>query len=169
MDKAQKKEAVSDYNQVFANSQSVIVTHYSGLTVSQLTDLRSRLIKAGADFQVTKNKLAKIAVKGTPCESIESLFTGPTGVAYSSDAVAAAKAAFEFSKTNDKFVIVGGSLNGKTLDKSSVEALAKLPSLDELRARLVGMIQTPATRLVTISQAPAAQLARVLGAYSRKG
>lgn len=169
MDKAQKKEAVSDYNQVFANSQSVIATHYAGLTVSELTELRSRLIKAGANFQVTKNKLAKIAVKGTPCEVIGDLFTGPTGVAYSSDAVAAAKTVYEFAKTNDKLVIVGGALNGEALDKSSVEALAKLPSLDELRAKLVGMIQTPATRLVTISQAPAAQLARVFGAYGRKG
>ncbi len=169
MDKAQKKEAVSEYNQVFANSQSVIATHYSGLTVAQLTDLRSRLIKAGADFQVTKNKLAKIAVKGTPCESIGDLFKGPTGIAYSSDAVAAAKTVYEFAKTNDKLVIVGGSLNGQALDKSSVEALAKLPSLDELRAKLVGMIQTPAIRLVTLSQAPAGQVARVIGAYSRKG
>ena len=170
MDRLQKKEAVSEYNGVFDSSKSVIVVHCQGLTVTQSTDLRARLREAGASFRVTKNRLAKLAVKGTPYETLDELFTGPTAIAYSdSDAVAPAKIVFEDAKENDLVQIVGGGLGSNSLDKASVEALAKLPSRDELRGKLVGLLQTPAQRIATIAQAPASQVARVISAYAEKG
>lgn len=170
MDRQQKVEEVAALKEtVFGSSGSVIVTHYKGLTVAQVTDLRRRLIKAGADFKVAKNRLAKIAMKDTPYANLGDLFTGPTGIAYSNDSIAAAKVVYEFAKENEAFEILGGGLAGNRLDKTGVETLAKLPSLDELRAKLVGMIQTPAVRIVTVAQAPAAQVARVCAAYGQKG
>ncbi len=133
-----------------------------------MTTLRGRMKAAGASLKVAKNRLVKLALKGTDAEHISDLFQGPTVIAYSADPVAAPKVAADFARTNDKFVILGGAMGATNLDKQGVEALATLPSLDELRARLVGMINTPATRIAGVLQAPAGQLARVFGAYAKK-
>jgi large subunit ribosomal protein L10 len=159
---------VSTLNQVFSSTSVVVVAHYSGLTVAQMTTLRGRMKDAGASLKVAKNRLVKIALKGTNAEHISDLFQGPTVIAYSDDPVAAPRIAAEFAKTNDKFVVLGGAMGATNLDAKGVEALATLPSLDELRARLVGMINTPATRIAGVLQAPAGQLARVFGAYAKK-
>lgn len=166
--RSQKEEKVAALREAFGNAQLVVVAHQQGLSVAEATDLRRQLRGAGAGFRVTKNRLAKIALEGTPYESIADLFTGPTAIAYSTDPVAAAKVSVEYAKKNEKLVILGGSMGATALDKAGVEALAKLPSLDELRAKLVGMIQTPATRVAGVLQAPVGQLARVFGAYARK-
>ena len=168
VDRAQKSELVSGLGEVFSNTGVVVVAHYSGLNVAQMTALRSRMRDAGASLKVAKNRLVKLALKGTDAEHISDLFQGPTVIAYSADPVAAPKVAADFAKTNDKFVILGGAMGRTNLDRQGVEALATLPSLDELRARLVGMINTPATRLAVVLQAPAGQLARVFGAYAKK-
>ena len=168
VDRAQKSELVSGLGEVFENTGVVVVAHYSGLNVAQMTALRSRMRDAGASLKVAKNRLVKLALKGTDAEHISDLFQGPTVIAYSADPVAAPKVAADFAKTNDKFVILGGAMGRTNLDRQGVEALATLPSLDELRARLVGMINTPATRLAGVLQAPAGQLARVFGAYAKK-
>src|SRR5690606_6928803 len=168
MDRAQTRELVATLNSVVSSVPSVVVTRYSGLTVADMTALRGRMLKAGASFKVAKNRLAKLALDGTPCSPISDLLTGPTAIGYSNDPVAAAKVLVEFSKGNDKLVILGGVLSGVPLDANGVKALAELPSLDELRAKLVGMIQTPATRIAGVLQAPAGQLARVFGAYGAK-
>jgi large subunit ribosomal protein L10 len=159
---------VSTLNQVFSNTGVVVVAHYSGLTVAQMTTLRGRMKDAGASLKVAKNRLVKIALKGTNAEHISDLFQGPTVIAYSDDPVAAPRIAAEFAKTNDKFVVLGGAMGKTNLDAKGVEALATLPSLDELRAKLVGMINTPATRIAGVLQAPAGQLARVFAAYAKK-
>ena len=159
---------VSTLNQVFSSTSVVVVAHYSGLTVAQMTALRGRMKDAGASLKVAKNRLVKIALKGTNAEHISDLFQGPTVIAYSDDPVAAPKVAADFAKTNDKFVVLGGAMGATNLDAKGVEALATLPSLDELRAKLVGMINTPATRIAGVLQAPAGQLARVFGAYAKK-
>jgi large subunit ribosomal protein L10 len=159
---------VSTLNEVFSNTGVVVVAHYSGLTVAQMTALRGRMKDAGASLKVAKNRLVKLALKGTDAEHISDLFQGPTVIAYSSDPVAAPKIAAEFAKTNEKFVLLGGAMGKTSLDAKGVEALATLPSLDELRAKLVGMIKTPATRVAGVLQAPAGQLARVIGAYAKK-
>ena len=159
---------VSTLNEVFSNTGVVVVAHYSGLTVAQMTALRGRMKDAGASLKVAKNRLVKLALKGTDAEHISDLFQGPTVIAYSNDPVAAPKIAAEFAKTNEKFVLLGGAMGKTTLDAKGVEALATLPSLDELRAKLVGMIKTPATRIAGVLQAPAGQLARVIGAYAKK-
>jgi large subunit ribosomal protein L10 len=168
VDRAEKAELVSTLNQVFSSTGVVVVAHYSGLTVAQMTALRGRMRDAGASLKVAKNRLAKLALKGTDAEGISDLFQGPTVIAYSDDPVAAPKVAAEFAKTNEKFVLLGGAMGRTSLDAKGVEALASLPSLDELRAKLVGMIQTPATRIAGVLQAPAGQLARVFGAYAKK-
>ena len=147
----------------------MVVTHQSGMTVEESTDLRRKMLAAGASFRVTKNRLARIALKGTKFEGLDGLFTGPTAVAFSEDPVAAARVAVDFAKSNDKLTIVGGGLGEQELDLKGVEALAQLPSLDELRAKIVGMINTPATRIAGVLQAPGGQLARVIGAYAQKG
>jgi large subunit ribosomal protein L10 len=139
------------------------------VTAPQTQDLRRKMRDAGASFKVTKNRLTRLALKGTKFEAIESLFTGPTGIAYSEDPVTAAKIAVEFAKDNDKLTIVGGAMEATVLDASGVEALAKLPSLDELRGKLIGLLQAPATKLAGVTQAPAGQLARLLNAYAQKG
>lgn len=159
---------VSGLNDVFSNAGVVVVAHYSGLTVADMTTLRSRMKAAGGSLKVAKNRLVKLALKGTDAEHISGLFQGPTVIAYSNDPVAAPKVASDFAKANDKFVILGGSFGKTNLDAGGIEALAKLPSLDELRGRIVGMISTPATRIAGVLQAPAAQLARVFGAYAKK-
>lgn len=168
VDRAEKTEMVSYLNGVFSDTGVVVVAHYSGLTVADMTTLRGRMKDAGASLKVAKNRLVKIALKGTDAEHISDLFQGPTVIAFSADPVAAPKVATEFAKTNDKLVILGGAFGKTNLDPSGVEALAKMPSLDELRARLVGMINTPATRIAGVLQAPAGQLARVFGAYAEK-
>ena len=168
MDRTQKKEWIGSLNSTLGAVELVVVTHYTGLTVAEMTALRGKMRAAGASFKVTKNRLTKLALQGTAYEDLSGLFTGPTAVGVSADPVAAAKVLVEFAKTNDKLKVLGGSLNGQTLDVEGVKALASLPSLDELRAKLLGMISTPATRIAGVLQAPAGQLARVFGAYAKK-
>lgn len=169
MDRAQKAAVVDNLSGMFANAGVVVVTHYSGLTVAEMTDLRGRMREVGASFKVTKNRLAKRALNDTDKAPLVDFFTGPTAIAYSEDPVAAPKIAVKFAKENEKLVILGGMMGETLLDLNGVKALAELPSLDELRAKLVGMISTPATRMAMVTQAPAAQLARVLNAYAQKG
>ena len=168
MDRAEKRELVTGLNEAFSNAGSVVVAHYAGITVAQMNDLRSKMRAAGGTVKVAKNSLAKIAVQGTESESIIDLFKGQTLIAYSEDPVAAPKVAADFAKGNDKLVILGGAMGVTSLNAEGVKALAQLPSLDELRARLVGMIATPATRIAQIVNAPAASVARVIGAYARE-
>ena len=168
MSRAQKEDEIKELNGMFSKDELVVVTHYSGLNMPQMTELRSELRKEGASFKVTKNTLAKLALKGTQFEPISDMFTGPTGVASSEDAVAAAKVAHNFAKTNDKLVILGGMLGAKVLDVSEIEALAKLPSLDEIRSKLVGLLVAAPTKLATIMQAPARELVGVTKAYGEK-
>ena len=168
MDRAQKTEFVAELKRTFSEVGVVVVTRNNGLTVAQSTVLRGKMRDAGATYKVSKNKLAKIALDGTDYLSIGDMLTGPVGLASSIDPVAAAKVAVEFAKTNDKFEIVGGAMGATALDVAGVQALATLPSLDELRAKIVGLIVAPATKIATIAQAPAAQLARVLSAYAEK-
>jgi large subunit ribosomal protein L10 len=146
----------------------VVVTRPLGLTVAEATDLRRRMRAAGASYKVAKNRLATLALDGTQFDGIAPLMKGPTALAWSKDPVAVAKAAVEFARTNDKFVVLGGALGTQTLDAAGVKALSELPSLDQLRAKLLGMIQTPGTRIAGILQAPGGQLARVLAAYAKK-
>ncbi len=168
MDRAEKTELVSQLNDVFKTTSVVVVAHYSGLTVAQLQRLRKQMRDAGAKVQVSKNRLAKIALEGTDVASIGSLMTGPTIIAYSDDPVAAPKVAAAFAKDFDKFVILGGAMGLTALDPAGVRALATMPSLDELRAKLIGLIQAPATKLAQLTTAPAAKLARVFNAYAEK-
>ena len=169
MDRTQKEKLVASLNQALSSTTAIVVTRQSGLTVAEATRLRRRMREAGASFKVTKNRLARLALKGTPFEGLAPMFTGPTAIAWSQDPVAAAKAAVEFAKTNEKLVIVGGALGAKALDVAGVQALATMPSLDELRAKLLALLQTPATRIAGVLQAPAGQLARVLKARAEKG
>ncbi|MBV8095874.1 MAG: 50S ribosomal protein L10 [Acetobacteraceae bacterium] len=168
MDRAQKREFVSSLAQVFAATSMVVVTRNEGLTVAEATDLRRRMRAAGATFRVAKNRLAALAVDGTRFDGIKPLLKGPTALAWADDPVAVAKTTVEFARTNEKLVLVGGALGPQTLDASGVRALAELPSLDTLRAQLVGLIATPATRIAGVLQAPGGQLARVFGAYAKK-
>jgi large subunit ribosomal protein L10 len=168
VDRAEKSEMVSTLNEVFSNAGVVVVAHYSGLNVAEMTTLRGRMKDAGASLKVAKNRLVKLALKGTDAEHISDLFKGPTVIAYSADPVAAPKVASDFAKANEKFVLLGGAMGRTTLDAKGVEALASLPSLDELRAKLVGLIQAPATRIAGVLQAPAGQLARVFAAYAKR-
>ena len=168
MEKAKKAEVVEELNGVFSKAGSVVVAHYSGMTVAQMSDLRTRMRAAGASFRVSKNRLAVLALKGTPVEGISHLFKGPTGIAVSDDPIAASKVAVAYAKDNNKLVILGGSVGVTTLDVKGVQALASLPSLDELRGKIVGLLVAPATKIAGIVQAPAGQLARVIGAYSKK-
>ncbi|MBI1300325.1 MAG: 50S ribosomal protein L10 [Alphaproteobacteria bacterium] len=169
MSRAQKKAEVEVLNQRFSSDELVVVAHYQGLTVTELTELRSALRAEGASFKVTKNSLAKLALKGTRFEQLEGMFSGQTGVATSQDPVAAAKVAHKFAKSNDKLVILGGALGEMILDAKGVEAIAKLPSLDEIRSKLVGLLQAPATKLAGLLQAPARDLVGVTKAYGEKG
>ncbi|HMO28839.1 50S ribosomal protein L10 [Enterovirga sp.] len=168
MDRAAKRELVTTLNGVFSESAVVVVAHYKGLTVADMQKLRAQMKQAGATVKVAKNRLAKIALEGTDVASIGPLMKGPTLIAYSGDPVAAPKVAVDFAKTNDKLVILGGAMGTTALDPNGVRALATLPSLDELRAKLVGLVNAPATKLAQLANAPAAKLARVFGAYAAK-
>jgi large subunit ribosomal protein L10 len=168
VDKAQKAEVVEDLSKVFADAGSVVVAHYSGMTVAEMGELRARMRAQGCSFRVSKNRLAVRALKGTAVEAIAHLFKGPTGIAFSKDPIAASKVAVAYAKVNEKLVILGGSVGATALDAAGVKALADLPSLDELRGKIVGLLQAPATKIAGILQAPAGQLARVVAAYSRK-
>ena len=168
MDRARKEELVVELNGAFADAALVVVTHQSGLTVAESTDLRRRMRAADASFKVTKNRLVKLALVGTPYEGIADLFEGPTAIAYSADPVAAARVAVDFSKENDKLVVVGGAMAENRLDEAGVKELATLPSLDELRGKLIGLLNAPATKVAGVLQAPAGQLARVLSAHSQQ-
>lgn len=168
MSREQKEAEVRELNERFANDEIVVLTHYSGLTVAELSELRCELRKEGASFKVTKNALAKLAVKGTKFEGLDSMFSGPTGVATSKDPVAAAKVAHDFAKKHNKLVIIGGALGEMVLDAKAVEALAKLPSLDEIRAKLVGLLVAAPTKLAGVLQAPARDLVGVTKAYGEK-
>ncbi|HEX8364643.1 MAG TPA: 50S ribosomal protein L10 [Allosphingosinicella sp.] len=168
MDRAQKAEQVAALKQTFSEANVVVVTRNLGLTVAQSTALRNRMRDAGARFKVTKNTLTLIALEGTPYAPIGDLLTGPTALATSDDPVAAAKVAVDFAKTTDRFEIVGGAMGETVLDLAGVRALAELPSLDELRARIVGLIQAPATKIARTINEPGAMLARVIGAYAAK-
>jgi large subunit ribosomal protein L10 len=168
MDRAQKAEAVAELKQTFSEVGVVVVTRNLGLTVAQSTQLRTKMREAGATYKVSKNKLARIALDGTDYLSLGELLTGPVGLASSIDPVAAAKVVVDFAKTNDKLEIVGGAMGATALDVDGVKALATLPSLDELRGKIVGLLQAPASKLASLTQAPAAQLARVFNAYATK-
>ena len=168
MDRAEKKELVETLNAVFKAANVVVVAHYSGLTVAQMQNLRRQMRQAGATVKVAKNRLAKIALDGTDVASIGSLLKGPTLIAYSGDPVAAPKAAVDFAKGHERFVILGGAMGKTALNPDGVKALAALPSLDELRAKLVGLIQAPATKIAQVVTAPAAKVARVVQAYASK-
>ncbi len=168
MDREQKTQAVAELSRTFSEVGVVVVTRNLGMTVTQSTDLRNKMREAGAAYKVSKNRLARIALDGTDYNLLGDMLTGPVALATSVDPVAAAKVAVDFAKTNDKFEIVGGAMGAITLDIDGIKALATLPSLDELRAKIVGLIAAPATKLATITQAPAAQLARVLSAYAEK-
>jgi large subunit ribosomal protein L10 len=168
VDRAAKKEQVTALHGVFKDANVVVVAHYSGLTVAQMQNLRKQMRQAGAAVKVAKNRLAKIALEGTDAAVVVPLLKGPTLIAYSGDPVAAPKVAADFAKANEKFVILGGSMGKTALDANGVKALAALPSLDELRAKIVGLIQAPATKVAQVVNAPAAKLASVVQAYAAK-
>lgn len=169
MDRAQKREVVGDLNKVLANTQVIVVTRNDGLSAAQVLDLRRQMRAAGASFKVSKNRLTRLALEGTKYTSLNNLLKGPTGLAYSDDPVAAAKAASDFAKKNDKFVILGGAMGETALNVEGVKALASLPSLNELRGKIVGLLQAPATKVAGVLAAPAGQLARVLSARAKQG
>ena len=168
MDRSQKADLVTELKQVFTETSVVVVTRNLGLSVAQSTDLRLKMRDAGAQFKVAKNRLALIALEGSKYSPIGDLLTGPTALATSIDPVAAAKVAVEFAKTTDRFEIVGGAMGDTILDVAGIKALAALPSLDQLRATLVSLIQAPATKIARTVSEPGAQLARVFGAYAAK-
>ncbi|MGB4107385.1 MAG: 50S ribosomal protein L10 [Alphaproteobacteria bacterium] len=168
MTRTEKEAEVKELNERFSNNELVVLTHFTGLTVAQVTKFRRELVANGASYKVTKNSLAKIALKGTKFEAISDKFVGPTGVATSKDPVAAAKVAHNFAKANDKLIILGGQLGDKILDANAVKALAQLPSLDELRAKLLGLFQAPAQKIAGVLQAPARDLVGVTKAYGEK-
>lgn len=167
MDRAQKADSIETLKGVFTSAGAVVVTHYLGLSVAEMNDLRGRLRKEGAGFKVVKNRLAQKALNGGG-EAAGGLFKGPVGVAYAPDPVSAAKVVAQYAKDNEKLKIVGALMGETVLDAKGVDALAKLPSLDQLRGKLIGLIQAPATRIAGVVQAPAAQLARVFSAYAAK-
>jgi len=168
VDREKKKALVAELRQTFDENELLVITHQSGLTVAEASDLRRQMREAGARFKVTKNRLVKLALKGTKFEQLTDDFSGPTAIAVSVDPVAAAKVAVGFADKNDKLTIVAGALGEKNLDKESIKALARLPSLDELRAKIIGVLMAPAGKLASVTQAPASQLARVLNAYATK-
>jgi len=168
MDRSQKADSVASLNAVFKEVGVVVVTRNLGLSVAQSTELRTKMREVGGTYKVAKNRLAKLALKDTPYEGLEEYLSGPTALASSVDPVAAAKAAVDFAKTNDRLEIVGGSMGGQLLDEAGVKALASMPSLDELRGKLVGLLNAPATKVAQVVNAPAAKLARVFGAYGAK-
>lgn len=168
MDRTEKREFVASLGQVFAETSMVLVTQNNGMTVAEVSDLRRRMRASGSTFKVAKNRLAALALDGTRFDGIKPMLKGPTALAWSQDPVAVAKTAVDFAKTNEKFVVIGGALGTQMLSADGIRSLAELPSLNELRAKLVGMVQTPATRIAGILQAPGGQLARVFGAYAKR-
>jgi large subunit ribosomal protein L10 len=168
LEKAQKREVVTALHDVFAKTGVVVVAHYAGLTVAQMTKLRSEMRSAGGRVKVAKNRLVKLALEGTDAKGIADLLKGPTCLAFSEDPIAAPKVAVKFAKANEKFVILGGSMGATVLDAKSVNSLADLPSLDELRGKLIGLLQAPASKIARTLNEPGAQLARVFGAYGNK-
>jgi large subunit ribosomal protein L10 len=169
VDRAKKAEVIVGLQETLGDTESIVVTRNVGLTAGQVSELRVRMRKEGVDYKVSKNRLVLRALKGTRFEGIGPLLKGPVGIATSKDPVAAAKIAANFAKDNDKLVILGGALGDKVLDTAAVVALSKLPSLDQLRGQIAGLLKAPARQIATIAQAPAAQLARVLSAYAAKG
>ncbi len=168
MERAEKREVVTALHDVFAKTGVVVVAHYAGLTVAQMTKLRSEMRSAGGQVKVAKNRLVKLALEGTDAKGVTDLLKGPTCLAYSVDPVAAPKVAVKFARANEKFVILGGAMGTTVLDAKGVNTLADLPSLDELRSTLIGLIQAPATKIARTLSEPGAQLARVFGAYGNK-
>ncbi len=168
MSREQKEVEIKNLNERFTNDETMVVTHYSGLTVKELQDLRGDLRKEGASFKVAKNSLAKIAIKGTKFEGAADLFTGPVGIATSEDPVAAAKVAHKFAKDNNKLVILGGAFGDKVLDVQGIEALAKMPSLDEVRATIAGLIMAPASKIASVVAAPGSKVAGAVKAAGEK-
>jgi len=168
LERSAKSELISDLGQVFKATKVVVVAHYSGLTVAQMQTLRRQMKQAGASVRVAKNRLAKIALEGSDVASIAPLLKGPTLIAFSGDPIAAPKAAVDFAKTHEQFVILGGAMGTTALDPNGVKALAALPSLDELRGKIVGLIMAPATKIAQLVNAPAAKVARVVQAYAAK-
>ncbi|MBM3565164.1 MAG: 50S ribosomal protein L10 [Alphaproteobacteria bacterium] len=168
VNRTEKEQLIAEMHQTFAGAHLVVVAHYSGMTVKEMGDLRSKMRQAGAGLKVTQNRLTRRALEGTKFKSLDGLFTGPTAIAYSKDPVAAAKVAVTFAKTNEKLKIIGGALDAEILAVDGVKALAMLPSLDELRGKIVGLIQAPATKIAGVLQAPAGQVARVFSAYASK-
>ena len=169
MDRSQKEAVVAELNGVFNDAAVVVIAEYSGLTVTEMTDLRVNMRQAGASFKVTTNRLARLALDGTDYGSLSAKLKGPVGIAYSSDPVVAPKVATDFAKGNDKFIVIGGAMGATELDAAGVKSLASLPSLDELRGKLIGLVQAPATKVAGVLQAPAAQLARVMSAKAAQG
>ena len=169
MDRSSKEKLVGDLHGALSATSCLVVTHQTGLTADEVTALRRNMRAAGCSFKVTKNRLARLALAGTKFEHLSPMFTGPTAIAYSKDPVAAAKVAVEFAGKNDKLTIIGGALDNAKLDANGVKALATMPSLDELRGKLLGLLQAPATKVAGVLQAPAGQLARVINAYATKG
>ncbi len=168
MNRAEKKQWIDETSSQASGAEIVIIAHYKGLTVAEMTELRRNVRAAGAGFKVTKNRLAHRAFAGTKYENVVPLFKGPTALTYANDPVAAAKALSEFAKKREKLVLLGGAFGETVLDKAAIQQLASLPSLDELRAKILAILSTPATRIAGVLQAPAGQLARVFGAYAKK-
>ncbi len=169
MDRAQKQQLTARLHQDLADTVCVVVTHQTGLSVAEVTQLRRQMRSAGASYRVTKNRLVLRALEGTPFAALAPLFTGPTAIAFSQDPVAAAKAAVEYANRNAKLTIVGGGLSGQPLDPAGIRALAILPSLDELRSKIIGLLNAPATKLAVLLQTPGGQIARVLAAHAEAG
>ena len=168
MEREQKRKLVKSLHEVFSDTGVIVVAHNTGLTVAELTDLRAQVREVGGAVKVAKNRLVKLALKDTPAESLSDLFSGPTIMAYANDPVSVPKVAIKFAKQNEKLVLLGGAMGDVNLDIEGVKSLAALPSLDELRGTLVGLLQAPASKVVRVVSAPPGQLARVISAYSEK-
>ena len=169
VEKAEKRELVADLTGALGAAGTIVVAHYKGLTVAEMEQLRKQMRQAGGKVRIAKNRLAKLALKQTEIADVTPLLKGPTLLAFSTDPVTAAKVASGFAKTNQKLVILGGAMGKTSLDASGVNALAELPSLDELRAKLAGLVKQPAQKIAAVLQAPGGQVARVISAYSEKG
>lgn len=169
MDRAKKKQLIESLHAALADTQVVVVTHQTGMTVEEVTDLRRQMRAAGANFRVTKNKLAQRSLDGTRYEALKPVFKGPSAIAFSRDPVAAAKVAVAYAEKNDKLKLVAGALGDRALDIAGIKALASLPSLDQLRGKIVGLLMAPATKIAGVLQAPAGQLARVVAAHAKSG
>jgi len=168
VEREQKRELVKSLHEVFSDTGVIVVAHNTGMTVAEITDLRAQVREVGGAVKVAKNRLVKLALKDTPAESLSDLFTGPTIIAYADDPVSVPKVAVKFAKANEKLVLLGGAMGEMYLDIDGVKSLAALPSLDELRGTLVGLLQAPASKVARVISTPPGQLARVISAYSEK-